>query len=231
MARGSNHVPNTTALGRLTPISNKATASNIAEQVRELVADGSFEPGAQITEVALANALRVSRGPVREALQRLVQEGLLENERNRGIFVPRLTIEDIQDIYRTRSAIELCAMEIIMGTDNEDYLDRADEKLGLLETAMTSGEYKLVSQLDLEFHMDLIRETRSKRLMRAFDTLIVETRMCLRSLEYTYEHQGDVVQVHRRMLAAVRDSDIHEAKEAINEHNATVMRDLPVSKA
>lgn len=224
-------MPNRTALDRLTPISNKVTASNIAEQVRELVADGSFAQGAQITEVALANALGVSRGPVREALQRLVQEGLLENERNRGIFVPRLTIEDIQDIYRTRSAIELCAMEVIMGTDNVDYLKRAREKLDLLETAMTSGKYALVSQLDLEFHMDLIRETGSKRLMRAFDTLLVETRMCLRSLEYTYEHHQDVVQIHRRILASVRDSDIHEAKEAINEHNATVMRDLPTLNA
>lgn len=231
MTKGSNNVSNATALGRLTPISNKATASNIAEQVRELVADGSFEPGAQITEVALASALGVSRGPVREALQRLVQEGLLENERNRGIFVPRLTIEDVQDIYQTRSAIELCAMEIIMETDNEDYLNRAGDKLDLLETAMTAGKYKLVSQLDLEFHMDLIRETGSKRLMRAFDTLIVETRMCLRSLEYTYEHQHDVGQIHRRMLAAVRDSNISEAKESIREHNATVMRDLPALNA
>lgn len=222
---------NATALGRLTPISNKATASHIAEQVRELVADGSFEPGAQITEVALANALGISRGPVREALQRLVQEGLLENERNRGIFVPGLTIEDEHDIYQTRSAIELCAMEIIMGTSNSDYFERAGYKLDLLETAMTSGKYSLVSQLDLEFHMDLIRETGSRRLMRAFDTLIVETRMCLRSLEYTYEHQEDVVQIHRRMLAAIRDKDMQEARKAITEHNATVMRDLPALNA
>ncbi|MBW3557926.1 MAG: GntR family transcriptional regulator, partial [Actinobacteria bacterium] len=83
-------------------VERRATASVIADVIRERVIDGSFPPGAQLGEVQLAEQLGVSRGPVREALQRLIQEGLLEGRPHRGVFVARLRGDDVVDVYRAR---------------------------------------------------------------------------------------------------------------------------------
>ena len=71
----------------LSAIDSRPTAVVIADQLRERIIDGSFGPGDQINEAQVANQLNVSRGPVREALKRLVQEGLLIGHPNRGVFV------------------------------------------------------------------------------------------------------------------------------------------------
>jgi DNA-binding GntR family transcriptional regulator len=82
-------------------------AGMVGERIRSNIVEGVLAPGAQLNEVELAASFGVSRGPVREALQRLIQEGLLRSEPHRGVFVPVMGLEDIDDVYpRTRSPRE-----------------------------------------------------------------------------------------------------------------------------
>src|SRR5580765_933753 len=81
-----------------TRISRVTFASMVGERVRSNIIDGTLPPGSQLNEVELASSFGVSRGPVREALQRLIQEGLLRSEPHRGVFVPVMTDEDIDDV-------------------------------------------------------------------------------------------------------------------------------------
>src|SRR5919199_250066 len=99
---------------KLEPVNKETTASIIAAQIRARIMDGTFSPGSQLGEAQLAARLHVSRGPVREALQRLIQEGLLENRRNRGVFVISLNDDDIADVYLVRGTIEREAARILM---------------------------------------------------------------------------------------------------------------------
>ena len=68
----------------LAPIQQDTTPALIARQLRDAIATGQFAPGQQLLETTLARSLGVSRGPLREAMQRLTQEGLLISHRNRG---------------------------------------------------------------------------------------------------------------------------------------------------
>ncbi|MGB3371652.1 MAG: GntR family transcriptional regulator, partial [Rhodococcus sp. (in: high G+C Gram-positive bacteria)] len=94
---------------RLTPINARNTSMVIADQIRDRIIDGSYAPGEQINEANVAAELEISRGPVREALQRLNQEGLLVSYRNRGVFVVELSSDDVAEIYDARAAIEVGA--------------------------------------------------------------------------------------------------------------------------
>ena len=76
-------------LGELEPVARQSTAELIADQMRSAIMYGVFAPGTQLGEAELAARFGVSRGPLREAMQRLVQEGLLRGERHRGLFVHR----------------------------------------------------------------------------------------------------------------------------------------------
>lgn len=214
------------ALRRLTPIASQVTSGLIADQIRELIADGTFPQGAQITEQSLTAALGVSRGPIREAFQRLIQENLLRNERNRGIFVVELTSADIIDIYNTRAAIEIAAMEAVIARQDGSFVAEAEEILHEMERLRARGDRAGVSELDLQFHLLLIKSSRSPRLERAFGTLMVETRMCLKALEHVTLAQKDNVEIHQDMLKAVRAQDMDMARRAVRAHNQTVLRDF-----
>ena len=72
-------------------LEDRPTPELIADQIRDGILQGDFRPGEQVVEAQLAARMQVSRGPVREALQRLIQEGLLVSYRNKGVFVLELT--------------------------------------------------------------------------------------------------------------------------------------------
>jgi DNA-binding GntR family transcriptional regulator len=74
--------------------------------VRSAILEGAYKPGERIFEAAIAEALGVSRNPVREAIRRLQQEGLVEVRRRSGVFVASLSIDEVRDLYRIRAALE-----------------------------------------------------------------------------------------------------------------------------
>src|SRR5919108_2735600 len=115
-SRGIAAVAEPNPLGPLNP---ESMASIIARQLRAAIMYGSLPPGSQLAEAELAARFGVSRGPLREAMQRLVQEGLLRSEHNRGLFVITLEPDDVRDIYAARAAVERAAVSLILARDPE----------------------------------------------------------------------------------------------------------------
>ena len=101
-------------LGRLV---QESTAAIIASRLRKAIRDGELPAGAQLGEAQLARELGVSRGPLREGMQRLTQEGLVISIRNRGLFVVELTADDVRDVYVARSAVERAAAQLVLERD------------------------------------------------------------------------------------------------------------------
>ena len=123
----------------LIQLEGRPTAQLIADHLREQIIHGIFPPGQQINESVLADQLSTSRGPVREALQRLTQEGLLVSLRNRGVFVKELTIADIREIYAVREAVEKASAEILL-TAADSQIDRTRESLKEIVAEMANQE-------------------------------------------------------------------------------------------
>jgi DNA-binding GntR family transcriptional regulator len=213
-------------LSNLAPIVARDMTSMIVERIRELIAEGNIPPGSQLTEAALAQAFGVSRGPVREAFQRLTQEGLLRSGVNKGTFVSMISRADVEDIYLVRGAIELAAMEKLMKLNQATVLEELDALLDRMQDAVNAKEYDETDRLDLAFHQHLVQVSGSRRLAHAFDTLSVETRMCLHLLKFSHPAHLDDVEWHRSFVRALRARDPAAAKEAVAFHNATVLEDL-----
>lgn len=221
-------MPTRDALRGLTPIAPRATTDLIADQVRALLAAGAYPQGSQITEAELAEALGVSRGPIREALQRLVQEGVLNSHRNRGLFVSRISRDDLIDIYRLREALEVSAMELVMNHEDSSFVRQARKLLSRMATLTSAKDIRRVTDVDFAFHELLINESRSPRLARAFSTLSLETRICLEALE-SAGSQSDNVALHTRIVDAIEARDLPAARAAMRAHNDSVLQDLRFS--
>ena len=137
----------------------KSTSDRISDDLRQMIIEGQLVPGEQLGEARIAELLGVSRAPVREALQQLVQEKLLVAARNKGVSVVSFTATDIWEIYDARYAIEShAAVRIIDGGPGmraraTDDLRAVLERLG---TAAKRGNHREISATDLDFHMTLV---------------------------------------------------------------------------
>jgi DNA-binding GntR family transcriptional regulator len=191
----------------------------VGERIRSNVIDGTIEAGSQLNEVELASSFGVSRGPVREALQRLIQEGLLRSEPHRGVFVPVMSEEDIDDIYLAREALETAAVRRITSSGRSASAYKVlDRLVGAMRKAETAGDWQVVASRDLDFHAGLVGAAGSPRLERMFTTVISETRLCLSVLTGAYDARDNLVDEHRQVADLIRDDDTEAALAVLKKH-------------
>jgi DNA-binding GntR family transcriptional regulator len=205
-------------LGELEPVARRSTVEIISDELRTAIRYGSLESGAQLGEAELAARLGVSRGPLREAMQRLVQEGLLRSEPHRGLFVVSLDEHDVSDVYTARLAIERAACQLIMRSNRQGAAVALTSALNDLVKAARRRDRVAMSDADQAFHEALVRSSGSPRLARMADTLLVETRMCLHALQEHYPEPAELVEEHRALVDAIAAADEPLLLRLIEEH-------------
>ncbi len=187
------------------PLVQESTPSIIADKLRKAIGHGELKPGMQLGEADLARKLGVSRGPLREGMQRLTQEGLLIAIRNRGLFVVDMTPDDVRDMYLAREAIERAAARKILAGD---HATAGTVLLGVVaEMAAAATDPAEVGEIDIAFHERLVQLAASPRLSRMHQTFITETRMCIHALEETYSASEVRVEEHRALAEAIKSGD------------------------
>jgi DNA-binding GntR family transcriptional regulator len=186
------------------PLVQESTPSIIADKLRKAIGHGELKPGMQLGEADLARKLGVSRGPLREGMQRLTQEGLLVAIRNRGLFVVDMTADDVRDMYLAREAIERAAARKILQGDHvtagQVLLDVVSDMAATVAVRDASG----VGEVDIAFHERLVQLAGSPRLSRMHQTFITETRMCIHALEETYSASEVRVEEHHALAEAIK---------------------------
>jgi DNA-binding GntR family transcriptional regulator len=200
------------------PVSRESTAAIIARQLRDAIMTGALQPGTQLGEAELAARFQVSRGPLREAMQRLVSEGLLRSERHRGLFVIDLEPGDVYDIYAARAAIERAAAIRIMRAGPARASARLAAVLADMADAADVDDPRAVSEADLRFHEELVAASGSRRLVRMASTLLIETRMCLAALQRTDHSNADRVAEHTAIVDAIHAGDEQQLLDLLDAH-------------
>lgn len=199
----------------LARVEQESTPSIVADKLRQAIGHGELAPGTQLIEADLARKLGVSRGPLREGMQRLTQEGLLIAIRNRGVFVIDMTPDVASDMYVAREAIERAATRRIL---QGDYAGAGDELLVIVEEMAAAADVEEGSEADIRFHECLVELAGSPRLSRMHQTYLVETRMCVHALADTYENPTDRVAEHQALASAIRAGDVQLSDKLLIAH-------------
>ncbi|GEM90804.1 GntR family transcriptional regulator [Oceanithermus desulfurans] len=196
------------------------------ERLKRRILEGVLRPGARLSEPALAQALGVSRTPVREALQRLAQEGLVELRPGRGARVRVLSPREVEEVYEVRALIEGEAAARAAGRCDEAGLRRLEAALDVLETA-DPDDYAAQIAADERFHALLVAASGNRVLEQVFhdlDAALALTRQFSRDLNQTPETRAQ----HRAIVAAIHAGDAAAARAAAEAHvqafKATVAR-------
>jgi DNA-binding GntR family transcriptional regulator len=137
------------------PARPAAIRRNVLEALRYALIDGRFQPGQEVSDTALATEFQVSRGPVREALLILAEEGLIRHEHNRGFRIPRLTQEDLRRIVKVRRPLEIEALEDARRIITPADLARLTGKAQAIDDAFAAGGQANCSRAEFDFHEDI----------------------------------------------------------------------------
>ena len=180
---------------------------------------GVYQPGEPLTEKILAKRYRGSRTPVRESALRLQQERLLRIVPNRGYFVSQITLQELNEIYEYRTAVECAAAELAAtkGGDSE-LLARLME---LAETSYRTDSresYMQFIEADTSFHMGIARLSRNQMLVRA----VSEARSQMERIMYAaidIHYYGEVPsREHREIMKAIQERNPELARRRMYDH-------------
>ena len=123
-------------------------------------------------EEALASVLGLSRGPVREALAQLEREGLVIRQPNRGATVARLSLEDLEEVYSLRLALEQLAVRQAIKNAEPMYFDKMQAVVDEMQTCLNRGiTTQEAARLDIRFHELIYEASHHKRLLNVWSTL------------------------------------------------------------
>lgn len=197
------------------PLVQESTPSIIADKLRKAIGHGELKPGTQLGEADLARKLGVSRGPLREGMQRLTQEGLLVAIRNRGLFVVDMTPDDVRDMYLAREAVERAAARKIL---EGGYAAAGQTLIDIVTEMAAAWTPAAVGELDIKFHETLVRLAASPRLSRMHQTFITETRMCIHALEETYSASEVRIEEHLALATAIHEGDEARTDQLLVAH-------------
>jgi DNA-binding GntR family transcriptional regulator len=198
-----------------------STADAIAVSLRELIAAGDLEDGARLVERELADRFGVSRVPMREAIQKLEGEGLVELMRNRGAVVRTLTQSDLNEIYSLRMLLEGDAIFHAVKRMDSETLSRAElvhRLLGDADTAQKQGE------LNREFHELLYRPCANGRQLKAIRELRAQVERYERLQSTLLADTAAFQDEHLKILEACEAGNARLARSMTVEHLASAKR-------
>lgn len=205
------------------------TAQLIADQLREQIVQGVIRPGQQINESLLARQLKKSRGPLREALQRLCQEGILTSRRNYGVFVLEVEVHDVREIYELREFVELAAARKLLEGSHVQIKETCvalQEVVDEMATQVDACDWQTIARLDMQFHSALVAGTGNSRFIRIYKTLAAESRLCIRDLEVAYPRVDLLVAEHLNILDLLKAGDRKGLLSAIQGHMQKAVENL-----
>lgn len=226
MARGSvvnlkkPQPKGTAALTRANPRGTSGSLSiQVTDRIRQAIQEGEFQLGEALSELKLAAALGVSRTPVREALNVLQVQGLIEIRPQSGSFVFMPSEEDVGELCLFRRVIEVTAVRLSYARRRDDTLRQMREALEAMDRAQQAGERLAMARADTAFHQCIAENSDNVYLINAY-ALISGRIAALRThnLATIDSLRNKAMTEHRAIIAAFAKGDLDRAEVILDEH-------------
>ncbi|MCE8001915.1 GntR family transcriptional regulator [Billgrantia ethanolica] len=199
-------------------IQQRNLVEQVADYLTKAIISQRYAPGERLSEVQLARDLGVSRAPVREAARLLESRGLLVSQPRRGFFVRALDASELIDVFDLRLCLERHAMARLVDNydaQKEQALRRQVELM--CEVALHDSDSRKIEE-DLVFHRMLIDFSGNRRLLKVFDDITHELRLCIALIGKTHAEPDTIATCHWQLLDALASGDPQRCREAIDYH-------------
>jgi DNA-binding GntR family transcriptional regulator len=199
-------------------VENLTLWQRVYDHLRTEILDGRLEPGAELIEVALAEQLGVSRGPLREAIGRLAAEGLVTVSPRRGAVVRSLSKGEFLELYQVREALERMAVQLAVPRLTDEQFEELAALNAEMEAHAAGNEVESFFEANIAFHARLLEASGNLKLEELYRQLLGQLgRYRLRSLTLRGNLKRSVSE-HKAILRAARRGDAERAAQLMAEH-------------
>ena len=200
----------------ITPIENVPLRVQVANRLRKAILSGRMLPGAALVETALAEKMNVSRAPIREAIQILENDGLVETIAYKGKRVKPLTAREVAETYSLREVFEVMAVRLILesGAPLDTLRTHCDE----MTAAAEADNFEALVVADEAFHHALIRLADHNLLLTSWKNLYLRIHQIMALRNRDERNLTEVAGNHLPIVQALADGDADRAINLISEH-------------
>jgi phosphonate utilization transcriptional regulator len=190
----------------------------VQRELERMILAGDLVPGSKLNEALLAKALGVSRGPVREAFRALEESGLVRLEKNRGVYVRQIPIEEADDIYELRAVLDDFVGRRVAATASPEAVRALRGDVARMEKAAARNDVDTYLTANLDFHDRLVTLAGNAKLLLTYRRLANELRLFRRATLA----QGDTLSVstreHREIVDQIAAGKVAGAGRALYDH-------------
>lgn len=194
------------------------SAAEVYQQLKSQILSFELYPGSRVTETELAAMFGVSRTPVREALQRLQLEGYLTVRPKQGCFIREIDIEEIDEHYQVRIALELCALEVACTHMPDKAIRELAQQWNPLRAPKGKVDVETMAGLDESFHITLA-EGGGNLVLADYLQKVNHAIHIIRRLDFTENQRVDVTyKEHHAICQHLLKRDVVKAQQALTQH-------------
>ena len=213
----------------ITPIEQTPLRIQIAEMLRRAIVSGKLRPGSVLVEATLAEQMNVSRAPIREAIQILENDGLVETVAYKGKRVKPLTAREVEETYNLREVFEVMAVRRILqyGRPVAALWAHCHE----MDRAADAGDQDKLTAADEAFHRTLIQVADHDLLLASWNSLYLRIHQIMALRNTVQPNLFDISGTHPPIVRALEAHDVDEAVRLITEHTSSLADFDPASIA
>jgi DNA-binding GntR family transcriptional regulator len=216
----------------LTAPSQRTLSDYVADQLRLAILVGELQPSQRLVEEDLATSLQTSRGPVRDAIRMLENEGLVIRQPHRGSFVAELNPDDVREIYSLREALEALAIRYVIKNATDEQINELENLVHQMDD-LAHDEYTQfqATDLDMAFHHTLCQISGHRRLLSAWEIISAQIRLVV--LKHRLRNPADLrdrgIAWHERIVECLRQRETECAIQELERHMAVSIEWLIMS--
>lgn len=201
-----------------TPQRNETLREQLLETLRQAVISGKIPPGGKLVEAQVAEQLGVSRGPVREAVRQLVEEGLVEHVPYRGTVVKTLTLKDIEEIYSFRTLLESFAFKLIWPLRTPQFFAALDDRHHALQQAILKKDQQEAIRKEMDLHGLVYEYANHKILLDSWNMLRSRLHFYFTLHQRAHRREGALPDAHVRYVELAEGERLELMLAEIESH-------------
>ena len=194
-------------------------SDQVYDALRIAIVRSELAPGEKLVELDIAAQMGTSQGPVREALQRLVHDGLVERRARSATYVTSISIDEMHELFDVRSSVEGFAIRRTARKVTPEQCAVLDELIGKMADFGRQKDMIMLAEYDMQFHREIVEWSGGAGLLRVWNTLSSQMQRFI--VQSHVEHYLDFVEIgtrHQPIVEALRNRDGDAASRAVQEH-------------
>ncbi|MBE2270811.1 MAG: GntR family transcriptional regulator [Anaerolinea sp.] len=194
-------------------------ADQVYEHLRLAIISAQLPPAEKLIELDIARQMNTSQGPVREALQRLEHDGLVERKARSATYVSSVASDEMYELSVVRANIEMFAVRRAAQKITPEQCGLLDELIAKMQTAGTANDLLSLSEFDMEFHRSIVGWSGSRALLQVWNPLSHQIqRFIVQSHPLYSPDYVEVATRHLPIVDALRQHDAESAARAVHDH-------------